>query len=211
MTEDEYKGSARFYDLFTAVFLDPFRREVRRLVERERPASVLDVCCGTGRQLSLLHGLGAGLTGLDLSQAMIGRARDQVKGSACLCLADATGIPFPDRTFDMASISFALHEKAPGVRRAILAETVRVLSDNGLLAVVDYTVPRKTSDRALFLAVQMVEWIAGREHFYNFRDYHGRGGTEALLARAGLEYELIYHGLGTGAGVFLVRTGARRS
>ncbi|MFH1137285.1 MAG: class I SAM-dependent methyltransferase [Pseudomonadota bacterium] len=200
--EDEYRNSARGYDFLTARFLDPLRGRTRLLAEREKPLRVLDVCCGTGRQLAQLKGLGALLVGLDLSPAMLKRAGALVGPDAVLCRADATLIPFRDRSFDLAVISFALHEKAPGVRAVILRETLRVLADRGTLAAADFVVPRTPWERVKFLAVRLVERAAGGEHFVNFQEFMGRGGTEAMLARAGLEFEVLSRGVGGGAAVF---------
>lgn len=55
--------------------------------------------------------------------------------------ADSRRIPAPDATYDRILIFFLLHEQPEAVRRATLAEAVRVLKPGGKLVIVDYHRP----------------------------------------------------------------------
>ncbi len=103
----------------------------------------LDAGCGTGDMLELLSILvpGAELVGLDLSPAMLHRARERLGGAAELKLGNALSLPFPDGSFDAAVISFALRNTA-GYSRA-LAELARVLRVGGRLCCIDSFVPER--------------------------------------------------------------------
>lgn len=83
-----------------------FHREVAHLVRRARPRSVLDLGCGEGYVLDALVRSGVAdelkiaLSGADLSQRAVGRARARLGGRASLHCGDATQMKF-DRSFDL--------------------------------------------------------------------------------------------------------------
>jgi demethylmenaquinone methyltransferase / 2-methoxy-6-polyprenyl-1,4-benzoquinol methylase len=101
--------------------------------------SVLDAACGTGDLAVVAAKTGATVTGLDFSERMLERARrkapelDWVKG-------DMLALPFPDATFDVATVGFGVRNVAD-LPRAI-AELRRVLRPGGRLAILELTRPR---------------------------------------------------------------------
>lgn len=85
MQEDPYASFAERYDLFLQ---DPALpgNEVKReffttLFEREGVERVLDCACGTGEDLRVLHSVGARVTGTDISEAMLAKAREKLAGT----------------------------------------------------------------------------------------------------------------------------------
>jgi ubiquinone/menaquinone biosynthesis C-methylase UbiE len=100
------------------------------------PAShVLDVGCGPGTTARLLaRGIGCRVTGVDIRQAMIARAREAAKSARLgsrveFRLADARSLPFDDGTFDAVlceSVATFVEDK-PGVVR----ELARVTTPGG--------------------------------------------------------------------------------
>lgn len=101
---------------------------------------VLDACCGTGDlALADLHAGAARVTGLDFSERMLERAR--AKSSEVEWVqGDALALPFPDDSFDGATVGF-------GVRNlddleAGLRELRRVLRQGGRLGILEITRPR---------------------------------------------------------------------
>jgi ubiquinone/menaquinone biosynthesis C-methylase UbiE len=92
---------------------------------------VLDLPCGTGRLLSLLHRDGIRFVGADTSLAMMAHARTKAAaggkpGVADLVQCEADRLPFKDRSFDcVVSLRFMLHLDGPA-RRQSLAEMARV-------------------------------------------------------------------------------------
>jgi 2-polyprenyl-3-methyl-5-hydroxy-6-metoxy-1,4-benzoquinol methylase len=79
-------------------------------LERRLPANarVLDLGCGCGIPVTKsLAGHGHQVTGVDLSEVQINRAR-QLVPQATFLRADATQIAFPDRTFDAVVCLYAL-------------------------------------------------------------------------------------------------------
>jgi demethylmenaquinone methyltransferase/2-methoxy-6-polyprenyl-1,4-benzoquinol methylase len=100
---------------------------------------VLDSCCGTGDLA--IAGLQAGgrVTGLDFSEQMLERARaksDQVEWIQ----GDALSLPFPDASYDAATVGFGLRnldDLEGGLR-----ELRRVLRPGGRVAILEITRPR---------------------------------------------------------------------
>ena len=89
------------------------------------PARVLDVACGTGL---LTRHLGAGVTGLDQSEAMLEIARERVP-QATFVRGDAFRMPFADRSFDRVFSSFFYGLLPLPDRGRFLAEARRVADE----------------------------------------------------------------------------------
>lgn len=80
----EYQKFASVYDRmgadrFSAEMVDYTMRIMKRL--RKKPETVLDLCCGTGTALRLLHERGMRTTGLDGSAAMLRQAKAKLAGT----------------------------------------------------------------------------------------------------------------------------------
>jgi demethylmenaquinone methyltransferase/2-methoxy-6-polyprenyl-1,4-benzoquinol methylase len=56
--------------------------------------------------------------------------------------ADATNLPFEDNSFDVSSISFALHEMPLSIIEKVLKEMVRVTKPEGIIVIADYDLPK---------------------------------------------------------------------
>lgn len=189
LADDEYGAVAPIYDAATAWALDPLRRELADVLMREQPGTVLDVCCGTGRQCLFYAKAGREAVGLDLSEGMIRRAERLAKPQTArmrFIRGDAGRLPFPDSRFAVSTIALALHEKPPGMRPVILQEMLRVTVAGGLIGVVDYLSPQTGAQSALGLAVKAVERLAGRGHHACYAEYMRSKGLEGLLERQDL-------------------------
>ena len=97
--------------------------------------SVLDAGCGTGRYLGFLQQLHPRrLTGIDLSPAMLGKAREKDScSSATLCVAGLERLPFLNATFDFVLSTLVLGH-VPDLATAI-AELSRALRNGGTLLI----------------------------------------------------------------------------
>ncbi|WP_376087368.1 class I SAM-dependent methyltransferase [Roseomonas sp. CCTCC AB2023176] len=97
---------------------------------------VLDLGCGTGEITRMLRALGAEVTGLDLSEAMLARARAKNGGPHHRAfLGDAESLPDRDATYD-AVVTRHLVWTLPDAPAAF-AEWHRVLRPGGRLLIVD--------------------------------------------------------------------------
>ena len=175
----DYQFIAPFYDFLLGPFMRSIRRDVLYKVLHLQPKNVLDVACGTGDQLRLLTQKNIDAVGVDMSEAMLKICRKSNPSSDCL-LQDATDMAFQRGRFSLAMISFALHETDWESANGILDEIHRVLKPSGHLLVVDYSDFRKTPFYTR-QAIRMIEFMAGKRHFRNFRTYHRNGGLNALV------------------------------
>ena len=108
------------------------------------PGIVLDVATGTaGAALELRQRTGAGVVGVDLTEAMIRRGAAAVAGAGVtgvvLVLGRGEQLPFPDGCFDAVSFTYLLrYVEDPA---ATLVELARVLRPGGTLANLEFLVP----------------------------------------------------------------------
>jgi demethylmenaquinone methyltransferase/2-methoxy-6-polyprenyl-1,4-benzoquinol methylase len=134
---------ARRYDLANhllsggADFL--WRARAAKLVERWRPARVLDLATGSGDlALTIARRLpNAAIVGADFSPEMLAIARE--KGVCETVVADALNLPFPDRSFDCVTVAFGLRNMVD--LRTALREMARVLAGGGHVLVLDFSIP----------------------------------------------------------------------
>jgi ubiquinone/menaquinone biosynthesis C-methylase UbiE len=93
---------------------------------------VLALACGQGRDARLLAGLGAGVTGVDVSEEMLRHARELEAGDPrgiAFVQGDAEELPCADESFDGVVCHMALMDIA-GLAPTI-ASVARVLRDGG--------------------------------------------------------------------------------
>jgi ubiquinone/menaquinone biosynthesis C-methylase UbiE len=104
-----------------------------------REDAVLDVACGPGLVVCAFAVQASHATGIDLTPAMIDKAR-ALQGSKGLTnvswrLGDGRAMPFEDGDFDIVCCRFAFHHfPEPG---QVLAEMVRLCRPGGRIVVVD--------------------------------------------------------------------------
>jgi len=185
-SDDDYAGVAPFFDAVLGPFLSVVQNEVRRKMERLGVRNALDICCGTGSQVRLLADSGIGAFGIDRSTAMLEVAWRKSRGNIPLVRGDARSLPFRDGAFEGALISLALHENEPEVRQAMMREAMRILCPQGILLVVDHLTPHRATCGAAALGVRGVEWMAGKRHYMNFKDFVERGGLLGVLQNRSL-------------------------
>ncbi|WP_449349827.1 class I SAM-dependent methyltransferase [Streptomyces shaanxiensis] len=126
--DERIPGAGPADDMFTAA-------ERNFLLNKIRPGQrVLDMGCGTGRFTVPMAELGADVTGLDLSRAMLDMARDKLSAQgleADLREGDMAALPFPDESFDVVTSMLALMHIPLQDRPAVFAEVRRVLRPGG--------------------------------------------------------------------------------
>jgi len=105
---------------------------------------LLEIGCGTGKVLADLAsaaGQSGRIYGIDISDAMLGRARARVgragqRACAALTRADARRLPFDAGAFDAVFMSFALETLDSDGRQSVLAEIRRAIAHAGRIVVV---------------------------------------------------------------------------
>lgn len=108
-------------------------------LQSESFEDVLDVGCGTGAVLELLHGEypEKRLTGLDLTPRMIEMARAKQLENVRFIVGDAEALPFESRSFDAVLCSNSFHHYPHPEK--FFSEAARVLRPGGRLVLRDYT------------------------------------------------------------------------
>lgn len=140
--ERYYRFHARIYDATRWSFLFGRADLVKRVAVLHTPTNILEIGCGTGRNLVRLarrfpH---ARLTGLDLSADMLARARRclALHGDRLALLHQPYIQPLNrERRFDLILFSYCLSMINPGWEQ-VIASARQDLAANGLIAVVDF-------------------------------------------------------------------------
>ena len=188
---DQYGRIARYYDAMLEPMIHSLRNKVSRVVSENGPGPVLDLCCGTGRQLIMLGRQGVSGVGVDMSSAMLNVAKRKNNGMTRFIRGDVTRLPFGDGRFSAAMVTLALHENPEPARQIILAEAKRVLRPDGRFIIVDYSRLEPNNHGLGGLLTSKVEWMAGDNHYYNFKDFMAKGGVEGMCDRGGLAVERV--------------------
>src|ERR1051326_252872 len=128
MERARYDGLAEWFDTeFQPAPLEgPTWDAVGRLLPGAR-GRLLDVGCGTGRYSVALAELGWTVTGVDISEDMLRRARERGVDAV---RADAATLPFAAESFD-AAVSLWTHTDVEELAR-VLGEIARELLDVGV-------------------------------------------------------------------------------
>lgn len=118
--------------------IDKFRSRFRKMGVDDWPrdAAVVNLFCGTGRELTCLEQMGfTSLEGVDLSLSLL----EQYRGKAALYLGDCTDLKFPDASKDYVVIQGGVHHlpRVPEDVARCFEEVVRVLRPGGKLALVE--------------------------------------------------------------------------
>ena len=103
---------------------------------KKQETKVLDIACGTGDLSFGLARHGFLVTGADISSGMLEIAKSKAN------------LPFPDNSFDAATISFGIRNFDK--REACLKEIKRVLAPGGVLSILEFAEPRNRIWRAVF-------------------------------------------------------------
>ena len=183
---DPYEGFADRYDLFDRRFglyppvLVDFYRE---LLARYGVRRVLDCACGTGKHLPLFRSLGCQVTGSDISQAMLARARRNLAGLGLeipLHQVDYRQLPpYFAHPFDavMCLSSSILHMPDEEQVRCAFQSMRGVLRKGGILVLTQGTSDRQWREKPRFIPV------VNEPDFTRLFviDYAGQGATYHIL------------------------------
>jgi SAM-dependent methyltransferase len=134
----DFDRFARFYDWDTGQETDDF--DFFRNLAARTGGPVLEVGCGTGRVLLPLAQAGVRLTGVDISPAMLSRARAKLAAAGLLervrlIEADAQAFAAEDRfRFAFVALNSFMHFTTPDMQRRVLERVKAHLHPGGLLA-----------------------------------------------------------------------------
>ena len=196
---EEYKYTSKVYDILLYPFVHTIRNKIVDVIKCYKYNSILDVCCGTGDQMKLLKRNGINSEGIDISHDMLNVAQTGKIKVKCR-YENAANTSYDDGQFELVMTSFALHEKDNVTAKQIIKEMIRI--SNKDLLIVDYELSKKTSLISKWL-IYSIEWIAGKEHYRNFKSYINLGGLDGLLHN--IKFDTIEkHYFGSGGVVLVV-------
>lgn len=127
------------YDLYVTP-LRPLRRKIVALSQASRGTKVLDLACGTGEQSIAFAKAGCTVIGIDLSEAMLNKAKQKIEAAMDIefICRDASSLPYEDATFDIATVSLGLHDMPKEMAVQVLEEMKRVTKPKGTIIIVEH-------------------------------------------------------------------------
>lgn len=125
-----------------------WRNRVVAILQKEKPASILDIATGTGDLAINLTRTGAQkIVGLDISPGMLEVGKKKVSDKNLndtieMIVGDSENLPFENEFFDAITVAFGVRN-FENLEKG-LAEIYRVLTKGGTFVVLETSVPTKT-------------------------------------------------------------------
>jgi SAM-dependent methyltransferase len=140
LTESQKQGNRWALSEFYSTGVAEVERDMARVLSCEPNLGrgrALDFGCGAGRLTQALARHFERVTGVDISERMVGLAREQCQDSRVGFEHNARGDlrMFPDGAFDFVYSRITLQHIAPRYTRRYLGEFVRILAPGGVLSV----------------------------------------------------------------------------
>lgn len=175
-----YGAIARFYDLLDLPFENARYRPIRERLFEGLGGTILDAGVGTGRNIPF-YPPGADVVGIDLSPAMLARARQRAAGlgrAVDLLVMDAAATAFADGRFDGIVATFLFCVLGEAEQLPALRELWRLVKPGGEIRLVEYVYSKRPAKRLVMRL--WAPWV---------RLMYGAAfdrGTERYIAAAGL-------------------------
>ena len=199
-----------------------WRREAIRATALPLRGRLLDICTGTADMAleAARRFPEARIVGVDFSRPMISLGlakveRANLASRISLQVAPAEALPFPDESFDAATVAFGLRN-VPDRLRA-LSEMHRVLRPAGRAVILEFTTPPSPMFRCVYLWYfhRVLPWVgrlvSGHPSAYSYlpasvADFPTPDGLAAWMREAG--FAEVWHSLLTG-GIVAIHAGAK--
>jgi ubiquinone/menaquinone biosynthesis C-methylase UbiE len=183
---ERYQRIARFYDLLDLPFERRRYRAIRPLLFRDLSGRLLDAGIGTGRNCEF-YPPAAAVSGIDISPAMLARARDRCPTLAAagrLYQMDVTALEFPSGSFDAAVSSFLFCVLPERLQVPALRELGRVVKPGGRIRLLEYVRPQGKLRRAIsHIWEPWIRWAYGAGFDRNTEGYVPAAGLELAESR----------------------------
>lgn len=173
-----------FYDTVIAPNQDRMFKQIRDLIAPD--STVIDIGCGTGRFSFSVADKCSSVVGIDISKRNIDRANKTLlkhPNDKISFLHAGIGEILAERNrhFDFAVMTYILHEVDEEQRIHLLRNTARIAD---AIIIGDYLAPRPTGFWSWLN--EIVEFLAGKEHYINYKHFVANGGIETLAQQTGL-------------------------
>jgi ubiquinone/menaquinone biosynthesis C-methylase UbiE len=183
-TLERYQRIAPFYDLLDLPFEYGRYRHIRPLLFQGLCGHILDAGVGTGRNIPH-YPPSATVLGIDLSPAMLERARRRARGREVeLRQMDVSHLDLPACSFDSAVSSFLFCVLPEERQVPALCELARVLKPAGELRLLEYVRPQGRLRSAMArLWEPWMAWAYGAGFDRNTKEHVPEAGLEILEIR----------------------------
>jgi SAM-dependent methyltransferase len=173
-----------FYDLVVAPNQDELFAEIKNIIPSQ--SEIIDIGCGTGRLEFTLAENCKSVLGIDLSKRNIDRAKLKLlqypDGKITFKHSDLTEIINNGQShFDYAVMTFVIHE-VDKEERIDLLKKIALVADKIIIG--DYTVPKPGGFDGF--SREAIEFIAGPDHYRNYKSYMADGGINYLAEKSGI-------------------------
>lgn len=173
-----------FYEKYIAPHQDELFRRIIDIIEPDK--DVIDVGCGTGRFSFLAAEKCRSILGIDLSRKNIQRAQYSLSKNprGNVSFMHKSIYEVTDRHFDYAVLTFVIHEVDESERINLLNE---IFTAADRIIIGDYLVPQPHG--LIRIVNKAVEFLAGEEHYNNFKNYAAAGGLLGLVNKGGFKVQ----------------------
>jgi ubiquinone/menaquinone biosynthesis C-methylase UbiE len=174
----------KFYDKLIAPNQDFVFKQIKEIIEEN--STVLDIGCGTGRLAFQLNAKCESIDGIDLSNKNINTARKNLEKyqSKNITFHHADAGTFLNKAgirYNYAVLTYVIHEINEIDRIKIIKQ---IFEKAEKLIIADYLVPRPKG--FLNIINEIVEFLAGKEHYKNFKSFVKKKGLYGLTEKSGL-------------------------
>jgi SAM-dependent methyltransferase len=174
-----------FYDKFIAPNQDMLFGQIKKIIKPN--SKVIDVGCGTGRFSFYAADKCNSILGIDLSERNINRAQVNLLKSSLKNITFhhkniSEIISENNHRFDYAVVTYVIHEVEENQRVSLLND-IKKIADTIIIG--DYLVPKPTG--LLSWLNEIVEFVAGKDHYTNYKHYVAHGGVEVVVHQTGLK------------------------
>ncbi|HXZ12110.1 MAG TPA: methyltransferase domain-containing protein [Candidatus Sulfotelmatobacter sp.] len=181
LIRDRFTKTAEVFADFAVSYRAQFADGLARMVSAKPTDTVVDLACGPGT-LALQFARHTGwVCAVDLTPAMLDRARATARGDGLgnlgFTIGDVQSLPIGSGSLDLAVTSYSLHHmRDPG---RVVSEMARVVKRGGRVGVIDIVVPE---DPARAEAANRIEIARDASHTRSL----GRRDFDEIFGAAGL-------------------------
>jgi SAM-dependent methyltransferase len=173
-----------FYDKLIAPNQDRLFREIKKIIEPN--SSIIDVGCGTGRFSFSVSDKIQKVLGIDLSIKNINKANHTLsrKNNSKISFhhTNLSDLVKQNLHFDYAVMTYVIHEVNPDERIILLNEMAQIADK---IIIGDYLVP---VNKGFWSTInEIVEFLAGKNHYDNFKHFVANNGLYGLIDKTGLK------------------------
>lgn len=132
-----------FYGPFVSAFYGKHFRKIAKRIDLKPDEKLLDVGCGDGNLLKILHKKYPNnkLIGLDIDPKILKIARKKLSKNIELIESSAASLPPSDHSINVVTSTFMIHHLRTTDKEKMLKEIFRILKPNGRLYLLDFGPP----------------------------------------------------------------------